>query len=101
MHLYVPGCTDVNDIGRSHILCYNKKNQVTGMCARFSTAYCSCLSENFSATKNATEDNIQLSGYFSKSELSFACTEQQYTEILLDCSLSFYESHILDFTFID
>jgi hypothetical protein len=50
--------------------------------------------------KNATKDNIQPSGYFSKSELSCAYTEQQYTEILVDCSFSFYESHIPDFTLI-
>jgi len=50
--------------------------------------------------KNATEDNIQPSGYFSKSELSFAYTEQQCTEILVDSSFSFYESCIPDFTLI-
>jgi len=71
------------------------------MCARFSTAYCSCLSENFSATKNVTEDNIQPSGYFSKNKLGFAYTEQQHTEILVDCSFSVYKSRILDFTLID
>jgi len=51
--------------------------------------------------KNATEDNAQLSGYFSRSELSCAYTEQQHTDILVDYSFSFYESHIPDFTLID
>lgn len=50
--------------------------------------------------ENATEHNIQPSGYFSKSELTFAYTEQQCTEILVDCSFSFYENHIPDFTLI-
>jgi hypothetical protein len=40
--------------------------------------------------KNATEGNIQPSVYFNKSELSCAYTEQQYTEILVDCSFSFF-----------
>jgi hypothetical protein len=51
--------------------------------------------------ENATEDIIQPSGYFSKSELTFAYTEQQCTEILVDCSFSFYENHIPDFTLND
>ena len=51
--------------------------------------------------KNATEDNIQPSGYFSKSELSCSFTEQQYTEVLVDCSFSFCESCIPEFTLID
>jgi hypothetical protein len=50
--------------------------------------------------KNATEDNTQLSGYFSRSELSCAYIEQRYTDILVDCSFSFYEGHISDFTLI-